>query len=119
MVVNQKKSVIKLYIDTPILFFLGIGCYWIENYFMFYVCMFTCLICTIWILFYQFIGKKFEIKAHDFAWNDCNYEKVEIDQYEVKLNDHMVFTLSDINKVISYKNLFFFVALKKVLKYLL
>lgn len=116
MEVKQKKLDIKLYILTPVLFLLGIGNYLVKNYFMFYVSMFICFISTILILFYQFIGKKFEIKAHNFAWNDCNYEKVEIDRYEVKLNEHMIFTLSDINKVISYKNLFFFVALKKSFK---
>lgn len=103
-----------IYIFTPILFLSGICCYKFGNHFMFYISMFTCLISVIWILFNVFIIKKFDTRAHDFVWNNCVYNTVEFNGYEVKLNDKTIFVLSDIENVIVFKKFFFFKALGKL-----
>lgn len=52
-----------IYILTPVLFLIAIGCYLIKSYFMFYVGIIVSLGSLIWILYYLIVGKKFEKKS--------------------------------------------------------
>ena len=56
---NNRRKII--YIMTPVLFLLSIGCYFVKSYPMFYVGMGISIIALIWIIWFQSKGKKFEI----------------------------------------------------------
>lgn len=55
---NNRRKII--YIMTPVLFLLSIGCYFVKSYPMFYVEMGISIIALIWIIWFQSKGKKFE-----------------------------------------------------------
>lgn len=54
-----------LYIMTPILFCLSIGCYYIKNYVMFWIGLIVTIWSLIWIIWYHLIGVKREKKVYD------------------------------------------------------
>ena len=58
---NNRRKII--YIMTPVLFLLSIGCYFVKSYPMFYVDMGISIIALIWIIWFQSKGKKFEIMS--------------------------------------------------------
>lgn len=64
---NNRRKII--YIMTPVLFLLSIGCYFVKSYPMFYVGMGISIIALIWIIWFQSKGKKFENNVHEFVWN--------------------------------------------------
>lgn len=64
---NNRRKII--YIMTPVLFLLSIGCYFVKSYPMFYVGMGITIIALIWIIWFQCKGKKFENNVHEFVWN--------------------------------------------------
>ena len=82
---NNRRKII--YIMTPVLFLLSIGCYFVKSYPMFYVDMGISIIALIWIIWFQSKGKKFENNVHEFVWNKSRYNKVEIDVQGIKLED--------------------------------
>lgn len=59
---NRKRAHKVLYFMTPILLFLSIGCYYIENYVMFWVGLVVTVLSLIWMIWYHFIGIKREKK---------------------------------------------------------
>ena len=75
---NNRRKII--YIMTPVLFLLSIGCYFVKSYPMFYVGMGISIIALIWIIWFQSKGKKFENNVHEFVWNKSRYNKVEIEK---------------------------------------
>ena len=48
---NNRRKII--YIMTPVLFLLSIGCYFVKSYPMFYVGMGISIIALIWIIWFQ------------------------------------------------------------------
>ena len=63
---NNRRKII--YIMTPVLFLLSIGCYFVKSYPMFYVEMGISIIALIWIIWFQSKGKKFENNVHEKRW---------------------------------------------------
>lgn len=90
---NRRKII---YIMTPVLFLLSIGCYFVKSYPMFYVGMGISIIALIWIIWFQSKGKKFENNVHEFVWNKSRYNKVEIDIQGIKLEDKKICELKEI-----------------------
>ena len=90
---NNRRKII--YIMTPVLFLLSIGCYFVKSYPMFYVEMGISIIALIWIIWFQSKGKKFENNVHEFVWNKSRYNKVEIDVQGIKLKDKKICELKD------------------------
>ena len=52
---NNRRKII--YIMTPVLFLLSIGCYFVKSYPMFYVGMGISAIALIWIIWFQYKEK--------------------------------------------------------------
>ena len=52
---NNRRKII--YIMTPVLFLLSIGCYFVKSYPMFYVGMGISIIALIWIIWFQYKEK--------------------------------------------------------------
>ncbi len=90
---NNRRKII--YIMTPVLFLLSIGCYFVKSYPMFYVGMGISIIALIWIIWFQSKGKKFENNVHEFVWNKSRYNKVEIDVQGIKLEDKKICELKE------------------------
>ena len=63
---NNRRKII--YIMTPVLFLLSIGCYFVKSYPMFYVDMGISIIALIWIIWFQSKGKNLKIIVHEFVW---------------------------------------------------
>ncbi len=58
---NNRRKII--YIMTPVLFLLSIGCYFVKSYPMFYVEMGISIIALIWIIWFQSKGKNLKIMS--------------------------------------------------------
>lgn len=58
---NNRRKII--YIMTPVLFLLSIGCYFVKSYPMFYVDMGISIIALIWIIWFQSKGKNLKIMS--------------------------------------------------------
>lgn len=110
---NNRRKII--YIMTPVLFLLSIGCYFVKSYPMFYVGMGISIIALIWIIWFQSKGKKFENNVHEFVWNKSRYNKVEIDVQGIKLEDKKICELKEIDRVFLYKGFFFLITNEKKL----
>ena len=110
---NNRRKII--YIMTPVLFLLSIGCYFVKSYPMFYVEMGISIIALIWIIWFQSKGKKFENNVHEFVWNKSRYNKVEIDVQGIKLEDKKICELKEIDRVFLYKGFFFLITNEKKL----
>ena len=110
---NNRRKII--YIMTPVLFLLSIGCYFVKSYPMFYVGMGISIIALIWIIWFQSKGKKFENNVHEFVWNKSRYNKVEIDIQGIKLEDKKICELKEIDRVFLYKGFFFLITNEKKL----
>lgn len=110
---NNRRKII--YIMTPVLFLLSIGCYFVKSYPMFYVGMGISIIALIWIIWFQSKGKKFENNVHEFVWNKSRYNKVEIDVQGIKLEDKKICELKEIDRVFLYKDFFFLITNEKKL----
>ena len=106
---NNRRKII--YIMTPVLFLLSIGCYFVKSYPMFYVEMGISIIA----LKKTTIGKKFENNVHEFVWNKSRYNKVEIDVQGIKLEDKKICELKEIDRVFLYKGFFFLITNEKKL----
>ena len=109
---NRRKII---YIMTPVLFLLSIGCYFVKSYPMFYVGMGISIIALIWIIWFQSKGKKFENNVHEFVWNKSRYNKVEIDVQGIKLEDKKICELKEIDRVFLHKGFFFLITNEKKL----
>lgn len=79
---NNRRKII--YIMTPVLFLLSIGCYFVKSYPMFYVGMGITIIALIWIIWFQCKGKKFENNVHEFVWNKSSPFYAVLFQYYVR-----------------------------------
>ena len=110
---NNRRKII--YIMTPVLFLLSIGCYFVKSYPMFYVEMGISIIALIWIIWFQSKGKKFENNVHEFVWNKSRYNKVEIDIQGIKLEDKKICELKEIDRVFLHKGFFFLITNEKKL----
>ena len=110
---NNRRKII--YIMTPVLFLLSIGCYFVKSYPMFYVDMGISIIALIWIIWFQSKGKKFENNVHEFVWNKSRYNKVEIDVQGIKLEDKKICELKEIDRVFLYKDFFLLITNEKKL----
>ena len=110
---NNRRKII--YIMTPVLFLLSIGCYFVKSYPMFYVGMGISIIALIWIIWFQSKGKKFENNVHEFVWNKSRYNKVEIDVQGIKLEDKKICELKEIDRVFLHKGFFFLITNEKKL----
>lgn len=58
---NNRRKII--YIMTPVLFLLSIGCYFVKSYPMFYVEMGISIIALIWIIWFQSKEKNLKIMS--------------------------------------------------------
>lgn len=83
---NRRKII---YIMTPVLFLLSIGCYFVKSYPMFYVGMGISIIALIWIIWFQSKG--------------------------IKLEDKKICELKEIDRVFLYKGFFFLITNEKKL----
>ena len=109
---NRRKVI---YIMTPVLFLLSIGCYFVKSYPMFYIGMGISIIALIWIILFLCKGKKFENDVHNFVWNKSKYNKVEINGQGIKIEDKKICELKEIDRVFGYKDFFFFITNEKKL----
>ena len=82
---------------------------------MFYVGMGISAIALIWIIWFQYKGKKFENDVHEFVWNKSKYNKVEINGQGIKIEDKKICELKEIDGVFLHKGFFFFVTSEKKL----
>ena len=110
---NNRRKII--YIMTPVLFLLSIGCYFVKSYPMFFVGMGISIFALIWIIWFQSKGKKFENNVHEFVWNKSRYNKVEIDVQGIKLEDKKICELKEIDRVFLHKGFFFLITNEKKL----
>ena len=93
---NNRRKII--YIMTPVLFLLSIGCYFVKSYPMFYVGMGISIIALIWIIWFQSKGKKFENNVQG-----------------IKLEDKKICELKEIDRVFLHKGFFFLITNEKKL----
>lgn len=110
---DRRKAI---YIMTPVLFILSILNYWVgtiyhhfSNYFMFYISMPVCIIITLWIVYFQVKGKKFEQNVHDFIWNQEQSQVIEISDQELKSGIQRLCEVRDVERAFLYDGFFFFI----------
>ena len=111
---NRRKAHKVIYIMTPILLLLSIGCYFVHSYVMFGIGIAVTLISSIWIIWYRLIGVKFEKKVHDTIYQST------LKAREITINEEGIFIdklyeYTEIGKVFLYDEFFLLITKDKKL----
>lgn len=104
---NRKLAHKVIYILTPILYVLSICLFVLRQYVMFAAELTGGILSTVWIIWYQRVGKKFEERVHKVVYEDIG-EQTEafVDESGIIFNNKSI-GYDDISNVIFYDEFMF------------
>lgn len=104
---NRRLAHKVIYILTPVLYILSVRLLVFRQYIMFVVELMGGIWSTVWIIWYQRVGKKFERKVHKIVYEDLGGEReVFIDESGIIFNNNFI-EYASITNVIFYDEFMF------------
>lgn len=101
---NRRLARKLICILTPVLYILSIYMYFVERYLIFILELLVAILATVWIIWYQFVGKNFEKKVHEIIYSALSGEaEVTVDESGI-IYGNIVHKYDDIRNVIFYDN---------------
>jgi hypothetical protein len=104
---NRKLAHKVIYILTPILYILSICLFVLRQYVMFAAELTGGILSTVWIIWYQRVGKKFEERVHKVVYEDIGgLTEAFVDESGIIFNNKSI-GYNDISNVIFYDEFMF------------
>lgn len=104
---NRKLAHKVIYILTPILYILSICLFVLRQYVMFAAELTGGILSTVWIIWYQRVGKKFEERVHKVVYEDIGGQtEAFVDETGIIFNNKSI-GYDDISNVIFYDEFMF------------
>ena len=104
---NRKLAHKVIYILTPILYILSICLFVLRQYVMFAAELTGGILSTVWIIWYQTVGKKFEERVHKVVYEDIGgLTEAFVDESGIIFNNKSI-GYDDISNVIFYDKFMF------------
>ena len=104
---NRKLAHKVIYILTPILYILSICLFVLRQYVMFAAELTGGILSTVWIIWYQRVGKKFEERVHKVVYEDIGgLTEAFVDESGIIFNNKSI-GFDDISNVIFYDEFMF------------
>ena len=104
---NRKLAHKVLYILTPVSYILSVRLFELRQYVMFAVELTVGVLVTVWIIWYQRVGKKFEERVHKVVYEDIGGQtEAFVDESGIIFNNKSI-GYDDISNVIFYDKFMF------------